>query len=79
MNCIRIYRSWPAETATLTDAEKGRLMDCLVHFLITGEERPPEGNERFVYPLMMERIRREDQTHERNKQRRAEEREARGK
>lgn len=74
MRCIRIYDSWEQETAELTDAEKGRLIDSLVYFLKTGEERPPEGNERFVYPLMMERIRRENDTHERTKARRAEER-----
>ena len=77
MKCIRIYASWDAETASLTDAEKGRLIDNLVEYLKTGEERPPEGNERFVYPLMMERIRRENDTHERTKARRAEERRGR--
>ena len=64
-SCIRIYESWSKETAALTDAEKGRLIDSLVAFLSTGEEHPPTGNERFIYPLMIGRVRREIETHER--------------
>ncbi len=72
MNCIRIYESWEHETEPLTLEEKGRLIDCLVEYARTGEEKLPEGNERFVYPLMIERIRRENDTHERRKAERRE-------
>ena len=75
MRCIRIYTSWIHETAQLTDAEKGRLIDSLVRFLVFGKEESPDGNERFVYPLMINRIRREGDTHERKKVQRAKERE----
>ena len=74
---FRIYGSWTEETAALSAEEKGRLVDSLVDFIKTGKERPPEGNERFVYPQMLERIRREQETHEKVKARRAAEREAR--
>ena len=75
MKCIRIYESWQQETAALTEAEKGRLIDNLIHYLITGEELPAEGNERIVFPLMAARIRQEQETHERTKERRKAERE----
>lgn len=64
---IRIYASWFAETEKLTYAEKGRLIDSLVRFSVMDEEAPPPGNERIVYPMMIERIRRERNTHERKK------------
>ena len=64
---IRIYTSWLSETSQLTDAEKGQLMDALIYFLIMDKEKPPGGNARFVYPLMIERIRRENSTHERKR------------
>lgn len=70
VRCIRIYTSWPAETASLTHAEKGRLIDSLVRFVIMGKEEPPPGNERFVYTLMIDRIRREQGTHDRKKAKR---------
>ena len=64
---IRIYPSWFAETAQLTDAEKGQLVDALMRSVIMGKEQPPEGNARFVYPQLMARIWRENETHERRK------------
>ena len=73
MPFIRIYASWFAETAQLTDAEKGQLIDALIRSVVLDKDEPPEGNGRFVYPLLIERIRRESSTHNRRK----EEREAR--
>lgn len=72
MKCIRIYASWREETAQLTHEEKGRLIDKMVNYLVTGEIEKPEGNERFIYPVMIERISRELETHERRKIERAE-------
>ena len=63
--CIRIYPSWREETAALSDDEKGRLMDALVDYLTTGEAQEPAGNEKYVYPVLISRIRRENETHER--------------
>ena len=65
MHYIRIYDSWKRETAALTDEEKGRLMDELIDYLVTGQDQMPEGNERFLYPTLIDRIRRENETHER--------------
>lgn len=62
---IRIYDCWKKETEKLTHEEKGRLIDCLVDYAITGKDQAPEGNERFIYPVMADRIRRENETHER--------------
>lgn len=67
MRYIRIYTSWMAETSGLTFAEKGRLIDSLVRFVVMGKAEPPPGNERFVYQLMIDRIRRENETHERHR------------
>ena len=64
---IRIYTSWFAETSQLTDAEKGQLIDALLNSLIMGKDKPPEGNARFIFPQLMERIRRDNETHERHK------------
>ena len=64
---IRIYTSWFAETSQLTDAEKGQLIDALLNSLIMGKDKPPEGNARFIFPQLMERARRENETHERRK------------
>ena len=75
MKYIRLYLTWIRETEQLTHEEKGRLIDALIEYATTGKENPPEGNERFVYPVLIERIRRENETHERHK---AEKREARG-
>jgi hypothetical protein len=65
MVCVRIYESWQQETAQLTHEEKGRLVDSLVEFALTGEEKQPEGNEKYIYPMMAQRIRQEKETHER--------------
>ena len=65
MVCIRIYDSWQQETEHLTHEEKGRLVDSLVAFALSGEEKQPEGNEKFIYPMMAQRIRQEKETHER--------------
>lgn len=65
MQYIRIYRSWREETAQLTEDEKGRLIDALMDYLITGEAKEPDGNEKYLYPMMVDRIRRENETHER--------------
>ena len=67
MKFIRIYETWTTETKNLTAPEKGRLIDLLIDYLITGEEQQPEGNERFVYPLLVQRIRKEQETHERKR------------
>ena len=64
---IRIYTSWFAETSQLTDAEKGQLIDALLNSLVMGKDKPPEGNARFIFPQLMERIKRENETHERHK------------
>ena len=67
MQYIRIYVSWFAETALLTDAEKGQLIDALLNSLIMGKDMPPDGNARFIFPQLMARIRRENETHERRR------------
>lgn len=59
---FRVYRSWKEETAALSAAEKGRLMDALVEYIRTGTEKIPKGNERYVYPHMIDRIKREQKT-----------------
>ena len=64
---IRLYESWKQETALLTHEEKGRLIDYLIEYAITGQDQQPEGNEKFIYPVMAERIRRENATSERHK------------
>ena len=64
---IRIYDTWRTETKLLTEQEKGRLIDLLIDFLVTGEEQQPEGNERFLYPLLIQRIRQEQETHDRKR------------
>ena len=64
---IRLYESWKQETAQLTHEEKGRLIDYLIEYALTGKEQKPTGNERFIYPVMAERIRRENETSERHK------------
>lgn len=67
MNPVRLYESWKQETAMLTHEEKGRLIDYLIEYALTGQDQKPEGNERFIYPVMADRIRRENETHERRK------------
>ena len=62
---IRIYDCWKKETEKLTHEEKGRLIDYLVEYAITGKDQAPEGNEKYIYPVMADRIRRENETHER--------------
>lgn len=64
---IRIYDSWKEDTSALTDQEKGRLIDLLIDFLMTEKVKQPEGNERFIYPLYVQRIKREIETHNRKK------------
>ena len=62
---VRIYDCWKKETENLTHEEKGRLIDYLVEYAITGKDQDPEGNEKYIYPAMADRIRRENETHER--------------
>ena len=73
---IRILNSWKEETAALTEAEKGRLIDALIDYQITGQDQQPEGNEKYIYPLMADRIRRDNEARE---QKKAERQEARNK
>ena len=63
---VRLYESWKEETAMLTAEEKGRLVDCLVEYAVTGQDQEPEGNERFVYPALAARIKRENETRDRH-------------
>ena len=74
MKFIRIYENWAEETQLLSAEEKGRLIDSLIEYIRTGQESPPPGSERILYPMFADRIRRENETHER---RQAERREAR--
>lgn len=69
---IRVYASWKRETEGLSHEEKGRLIDGLIDYLETGQEKKPEGNERFIYPGMIDRIKREQETHNRKERERAE-------
>ena len=64
---VRLYSSWKEETAMLKEEKKGRLIDCLVEYAVTGQDQMPEGNERFVYPALAARIRRERETSEKHK------------
>ena len=73
---IRIYDSWKEETAALTDEEKGKLIDALIDYQVTDQKRVPEGNGRFLYPLMVGRIERDNEVRELRK---AERQEARNK
>lgn len=82
MKFFRIYETWLKETDGLTLEEKGRLIDCLVDYLLTGRnyvqellnggKTPLKGNERYYYPSFIDRIRRENETHDRHKAERAE-------
>ena len=72
MQYIRILNSWKEETKALTDAEKGRLIDALIEYQITGKDQKPEGNERFIYPMLSERIRHDNEVREQKKAERQE-------
>lgn len=72
---FRLYESWTEETQLLSAEEKGRLIDSLVEYVRTGKEAPPPGVEKLIYPVFVERIKRENETHERKREER---REARG-
>lgn len=70
---IRIYaEEWDSQTSQLTDAEKGQLVDALILSVVTGQQKAPSGNARFVFSGMIRRIWREVETHERRKQEREE-------
>ena len=73
---VRLYESWKQETALLTHEEKGRLIDYLIEYAITGQDQQPEGNEKYIYPLLEDRIRRDNEVRE---QKKAERQEARNK
>lgn len=60
---IRIYESWKEDTSILTKYEKGQLIDALVEYLITGEEKELQGNERYLYPQFIRIIKQEQETH----------------
>lgn len=72
---IRLYESWKWETALLTQEEKGRLIDEVMEYHLTGKEKMPEGNERYIYPVIIERIKDQHETTERNRTKRKKERE----
>jgi len=72
MQYIRILNSWKEETKALTDAEKGRLIDALIEYQITGKDQKPAGNERFIYPMLSERIRHDNEVREQKKAERQE-------
>lgn len=72
---IRLFESWKQETEQLTLEEKGRLIDAVMEYHLTGIEKQPEGNERYIYPVIIDRIRDQHETTERNRIRRKAERE----
>lgn len=51
MKYIKLFFDWIEATSTLTDDEKGRLVDALVLYAREGVEPQLTGNERFVFPV----------------------------
>ena len=50
------YHSYLKSMDPLNDAERGRLFTACLEYSMTGEAPDLRGNERFVFPVMKERI-----------------------
>lgn len=59
-----VYHDWEAAISPLSDAERGRLFTWALHYSSTGEEPQIGGNERFIWPVIKQRIDRDRETYE---------------
>ena len=57
---IKIYYDWTEVTATLSDAEKGRLVTALVNYARSGEGIELSGAERHLFPMFQAQIERDN-------------------
>lgn len=56
---VKVFYDWIEQTAALTDAERGRLINAIVLYARAGEEAELAGNERFVFPLFRSALERD--------------------
>lgn len=63
MAYVKVYADWAKATAKLKDAEKGRLIDAMVVYATTGEDRSDSlsGNEQYLFPMFQASIDRDRQ------------------
>ena len=63
MAYVKVYADWTRATAKLKDAEKGRLIDTMVVYATTGEDRSDAlcGNEQYLFPVFQASIDRDRQ------------------
>lgn len=63
MTYVKVYQDWTQQTKKLKAAEKGRLIDAMIAYMVTGED-PTEslvGNEQFLFPVFQAQIDRDRQ------------------
>ena len=63
MTYVKVYQDWTQQTKELKAAEKGRLIDAMIAYMVTGEEQTENltGNERFIFPVFQAQIDRDRQ------------------
>ncbi len=63
MTYVKVYQDWAKATRKLKEAEKGRLIDAMVAYAVTGEDVSDQlsGNEQYVFPMFQAQIDRDRQ------------------
>ena len=63
LSYVKVYADWKKATEKLKDAEKGRLIDAMVVYATTGEDRSDalSGNEQYLFPMFQASIDRDRQ------------------
>lgn len=61
---VKIYYDWTQKTATLSPAEKGRLVDAMVEYAKCGEIPTLSGGERYLFPVFQVQIDRDTESYQ---------------
>ena len=64
MNHILLYGNYEKVFQFLTDAEVGRLIRGLLHYLNTGKEYRPRGKEQVAWGVMLDQVKRNMEKYE---------------
>lgn len=64
MNHALLYGNYEAAFQNLTDAQVGRLIRAMLHYLNTEEDQEPKGPEKYLWPVLKDQLARNMEKYE---------------
>ena len=64
MNHLLLYGTYEKAFKSFSDEQVGRLIRSMLHYLNTGEEIEPKGQEKFVWSLVLDQLQRNMEKYE---------------